>query len=102
MMCCMDSRLKKMKSTAVISRSQLTNMKKEYTFKIESSQGGVWGAKGEAMWTMGTLVRGLNLLAKVEEGKEGEVRCQQEGKTCLRHNSHLKCSRSSSEETTLE
>ena len=26
--------------------------------------------KGEAMWTMGTLGRGLNLLAKVEEGKE--------------------------------
>ena len=59
------------------------------------------GAKGEAMWTMGTLVRGLNLLAKVEEGKEGEGRGQQEGKTCLRHNSHLKCSRSSSEETSL-
>ena len=40
----------------------------------------MWGAKGEAMWTMGTLVRGLNLLAKVEEGKEGEGRCQQEVK----------------------
>ena len=98
----MDSRPKK--NMAVLSGSQLTYKRKKYTFTLR-----IWwqpwrcvGAKGEAMWTMGTLVRGLNLLAKVEEGKEGEGRCQQEGKTCLRHNSHLKCSRSSSEETTLE